>query len=79
MARWRWCRTACSTCLRGDPDLLHQTEDPYRDRAAGRVRPAPLSIVSSRGGYCGCCKVRLIDGEVEMVQDSLLDLPEGRS
>ncbi|MFC6669358.1 2Fe-2S iron-sulfur cluster-binding protein [Marinobacterium aestuariivivens] len=34
-------------------------------------------MVSSRGGYCGCCKVRLIDGEVEMVQDSLLDLPEG--
>ncbi|MFC6669359.1 2Fe-2S iron-sulfur cluster-binding protein [Marinobacterium aestuariivivens] len=57
--------------------MLHQTEDPYRDRAAGGVKPAPLSKVSSRGGYCGCCKVRLIDGEVEMVQDSLLDLPEG--
>jgi len=30
-----------------------------------------------RGGYCGCCKIRLIEGEVEEVQDSLVDLPEG--
>lgn len=36
--------------------------------------PAPFNC---RGGYCGCCKVRLLDGEVEWVQDSLVDLPEG--
>ncbi len=29
-----------------------------------------------RGGYCGICKVRLIDGEVEDVQDILVDLAD---
>ncbi len=35
--------------------------------------PAPYNC---RGGYCGCCKVRLLDGEVEAVQDSLVDLDD---
>lgn len=27
-----------------------------------------------RAGYCGCCRVRLLDGEVQQVQDNLVDL-----
>jgi len=36
--------------------------------------PAPYNC---RGGYCGSCKVRLLDGDVEPVQDALVDCAEG--
>ncbi|WP_327125169.1 2Fe-2S iron-sulfur cluster-binding protein [Nitrincola sp. A-D6] len=39
-----------------------------------RSRFQPPTIAG--GGYCGTCKVRLLDGQVEPVQDALVDLKE---
>ncbi|GGO83155.1 hypothetical protein GCM10011348_26230 [Marinobacterium nitratireducens] len=54
--------------------FYYQYEFSLLDALEAQEIPAPFNC---RGGYCGCCKVRLLDGEVEMVQDSLFDLPEG--
>jgi len=54
--------------------FYYQYEFSLLDALEAQEIPAP---VNCRGGYCGCCKVRLLDGEVEWVQDSLVDLSEG--
>lgn len=51
--------------------FYYQYETTLLDSLEAQEIPAPYNC---RGGYCGCCKVRLIDGEVDYVQESLLDL-----
>lgn len=51
--------------------FYYQYEPTLLDSLEAQEIPAQYNC---RGGYCGCCKVRLIDGEVEYVQDSLVDL-----
>lgn len=53
--------------------FFYQYEFSLLDALEAQEIPAPYNC---RGGYCGCCKVRLIDGEVESVQDSLVDLDD---
>jgi ferredoxin len=50
--------------------FYYQYEFSLLDSLEAQRIPAPYNC---RGGYCGCCKVHLIDGEVEAVQDSLVD------
>lgn len=52
----------------------YQYEFSLLDALEAQQIPAPYNC---RGGYCGCCKVRLLDGEVEPVQDALVDCAEG--
>ena len=47
-----------------------QYEFSLLDALEAQEIPAPYNC---RGGYCGRCKVRLIEGEVEEVQDALFD------
>lgn len=54
--------------------FFYQYEFSLLDALEAQEIPAPYNC---RGGYCGCCKVRLLDGEVEEVQDSLVDLDQG--
>lgn len=51
--------------------FYYQYEFSLLDSLEAQEINAPYSC---RGGYCGCCKVRLIDGEVEQVQDALFDV-----
>lgn len=53
--------------------FYYQYEFSLLDSLEAQEIPAPYSC---RGGYCGCCKVRLLDGEVEQVQDNLVDLAD---
>jgi ferredoxin len=53
------------------PTFYYQYEFSLLDALEAQEIPAPYSC---RGGYCGTCKVRLLDGEVETVQDCLVDL-----
>lgn len=53
--------------------FYYQYEFSLLDALEAQQIPAPYNC---RGGYCGCCKVRLLAGEVEPVQDSLVDLAE---
>jgi len=50
--------------------FYYQYEYSLLDAMEAQEIPAPYNC---RGGYCGCCRVRLIDGEVEEVQDALYD------
>ncbi|MBN3563356.1 class I ribonucleotide reductase maintenance protein YfaE [Aliamphritea spongicola] len=50
--------------------FYYQYEFSLLDALEAQEIPAPYNC---RGGYCGTCKVRLIDGEVEQVQDALFD------
>lgn len=54
--------------------FYYQYELTLLDSLEAQEIPAPYNC---RGGYCGCCKVRLIDGEVDYIQESLLDMQEG--
>lgn len=54
--------------------FYYQYEFSLLDALEVQSIPAPYNC---RGGYCGSCKVRLIDGEVEPVQDALVDCAEG--
>jgi ferredoxin len=54
--------------------FFYQYEFSLLDALEAQEIPAPYNC---RGGYCGCCKLRLLDGEVEYVQDSLVDLKDG--
>ncbi len=54
--------------------FYYQYEFSLLDALEAQQIPAPYNC---RGGYCGCCKVRLLDGEVEPVQDALVDCVEG--
>ena len=54
--------------------FFYQYEFSLLDSLEAQSIPAPYNC---RGGYCGTCKVRLLDGNVEQVQDSLVDLKEG--
>lgn len=54
--------------------FYYQYEFSLLDALETQEIPAPYNC---RGGYCGCCKVRLLDGEVEPVQDALVDCAEG--
>lgn len=51
--------------------FFYQYEFSLLDALEAQNIPAPYNC---RGGYCGCCKIRLLEGEVEYVQDSLVDL-----
>lgn len=51
--------------------FYYQYEFSLLDALEAQEIPAPYNC---RGGYCGSCKVRLLDGTVEPVQDSLVDL-----
>ncbi|MEM5535050.1 class I ribonucleotide reductase maintenance protein YfaE [Neptuniibacter pectenicola] len=53
--------------------FYYQYETTLLDALEVQEIPAPYNC---RGGYCGCCKVRLIEGDVEYVQESLLDLQD---
>lgn len=53
--------------------FFYQYEFSLLDALEAQEIPAPYNC---RGGYCGCCKLRLLDGEVEYVQDSLVDLQD---
>lgn len=53
--------------------FYYQYEFSLLDALETQEIPAPYSC---RGGYCGSCKVRLLDGEVELVQDALIDLAD---
>jgi len=53
--------------------FYYQYEFSLLDAMEAQRIAAPYSC---RGGYCGCCKARLLDGEVEYVQDSLVDLAD---
>lgn len=53
--------------------FFYQYEFSLLDALEAQSIPAAYSC---RGGYCGCCKARLLDGEVEYVQDSLVDLQD---
>ncbi|MEH6578260.1 MAG: 2Fe-2S iron-sulfur cluster-binding protein [Amphritea sp.] len=50
--------------------FYYQYEFSLLDAMEAQEIPAPYNC---RGGYCGCCRVRLIEGEVEEVQDALFD------
>ncbi len=50
--------------------FFYQYEFSLLDALEAQEIPAPYNC---RGGYCGCCRVRLIEGEVEEVQDALYD------
>jgi ferredoxin len=54
--------------------FYYQYEFSLLDALEAQQIPAPYNC---RGGYCGCCKVRLLDGEVELVQDALVDCADG--
>ncbi|CAI8215323.1 MAG: NADH oxidoreductase HCR [Marinobacterium sp. xm-d-530] len=54
--------------------FYYQYEFSLLDALEAQQIPAPYNC---RGGYCGCCKVRLLDGDVEPVQDALVDCAEG--
>ncbi len=54
--------------------FYYQYEFSLLDALEAQQIPAPYNC---RGGYCGCCKVRLLDGDVEHVQDALVDCAEG--
>ena len=54
--------------------FYYQYEFSLLDALEAQQIPAPYNC---RGGYCGCCKVRLLDGEVEPVQDALVDCADG--
>ncbi|RAU16725.1 ferredoxin [Nitrincola tibetensis] len=51
--------------------FYYQYEYSLLDALEAQSIPAPYNC---RGGYCGCCRVRLLDGEVEQVQDALVDV-----
>ncbi|MGB0466502.1 MAG: 2Fe-2S iron-sulfur cluster-binding protein [Pontibacterium sp.] len=51
--------------------FYYQYEFSLLDALEAQEIEAPYSC---RGGYCGCCKVRLLEGEVEQVQDALFDV-----
>lgn len=53
--------------------FYYQHEYSLLDSLEAQGIPAPYSC---RGGYCGCCRARLLDGEVEPVQDALVDLDD---
>ena len=53
--------------------FYYQYEFSLLDALETQEIPAPYSC---RGGYCGSCKVRLLNGEVEPVQDALIDLAD---
>ncbi|MBR9828769.1 MAG: 2Fe-2S iron-sulfur cluster binding domain-containing protein [Oceanospirillales bacterium] len=53
--------------------FYYQYETSLLDALEAQRIPAPYSC---RGGYCGCCKVRLLEGEVGYFQESLVDLKE---
>lgn len=53
--------------------FYYQYEFSLLDALEAQNIPAPYNC---RGGYCGCCKVKLIEGSVDYVQDSLVDLME---
>ncbi|GAA0787114.1 class I ribonucleotide reductase maintenance protein YfaE [Marinobacterium sediminicola] len=53
--------------------FYYQYEFSLLDALEAQNIPAPYNC---RGGYCGCCKVTLLEGEVDYVQDSLVDLKE---
>ena len=53
--------------------FYYQYEFSLLDSLETQSIPAPYNC---RGGYCGTCKVRLLDGSVEQVQDALVDLKE---
>ncbi|MGB0662559.1 MAG: class I ribonucleotide reductase maintenance protein YfaE [Pontibacterium sp.] len=50
--------------------FYYQYEFSLLDSMEAQNIPAPYSC---RGGYCGCCKVRLLEGQVKYVQDPLFD------
>ncbi|MBV0932783.1 class I ribonucleotide reductase maintenance protein YfaE [Marinobacterium weihaiense] len=54
--------------------FYYQYEFSLLDALEAQNIPAPYNC---RGGYCGCCKVKLVAGAVEQVQDNLVDLQEG--
>ncbi len=54
--------------------FYYQYEFSLLDALEAQNIPAPYNC---RGGYCGCCKVKLLEGSVDSVQDSLVDLKEG--
>ncbi len=54
--------------------FYYQYEFSLLDSLEAQSIPAPYNC---RGGYCGTCKVRLLDGSVEPVQDALVDLKDG--
>ncbi|MBA4502348.1 class I ribonucleotide reductase maintenance protein YfaE [Marinobacterium marinum] len=54
--------------------FYYQYEFSLLDALEAQKIPAPYNC---RGGYCGCCKLKLLEGEVDYVQDSLVDLKEG--
>ncbi len=53
--------------------FYYQYEFSLLDALEAQNIPAPYNC---RGGYCGCCKVKLLEGNVDQVQDSLVDLKE---
>ncbi|QEW06950.1 class I ribonucleotide reductase maintenance protein YfaE [Nitrincola iocasae] len=53
--------------------FYYQYEFSLLDALEAQQIPAAYNC---RGGYCGTCKVRLLDGQVEAVQDALVDLKE---
>ncbi|GAA0681365.1 class I ribonucleotide reductase maintenance protein YfaE [Marinobacterium maritimum] len=53
--------------------FYYQYEFSLLDALEAQNIPAPYSC---RGGYCGCCKVKLIEGQVDYIQESLVDLKE---
>lgn len=53
--------------------FYYQYEFSLLDALEAQEINAPYSC---RGGYCGCCKVRLIEGDVRLVQDALFDVQD---
>lgn len=53
--------------------FYYQYEFSLLDALEAQGIPAPYNC---RGGYCGCCKVKLVEGRVDYVQDSLVDLKD---
>jgi len=53
--------------------FYYQYEPTLLDALEAQQIDAPYNC---RGGYCGCCKVKLLAGEVEYREDSLVDLQD---
>lgn len=57
----------------GNQTFYYQYEPSLLDSLEAQDISAPYNC---RGGYCGCCKVRLLQGQVRYTDESMVDLKD---
>jgi len=57
----------------GNQTFYYQYEPSLLDSLEAQQIDAPYNC---RAGYCGCCKVRLLQGEVQYTDEGMVDLKD---